>query len=84
MLAELGDPWSPDPTVSDDEPLPEFPTGGDGEYEPADRAVAAEALIAVAASGSISSSSSRRSTCVTSITGATVQAGTRASSLVPS
>jgi hypothetical protein len=47
MLAELGDPWSPDPTVSDDEPLPEFPTGGDGEYEPSDRTVAGDALIAL-------------------------------------
>jgi hypothetical protein len=47
MLAELGDPWSPDPRVSDDEPLPEFPTGGDGEYEPSDRTVAGDALIAV-------------------------------------
>lgn len=46
MLAELGDPWSPDPTVSDDELLPEFPTGGDGE-EPSDKTVAGEALIAL-------------------------------------
>ena len=37
MLAALGDPWQPDPTLSDDEPLPEYPTGGDGVQEPADR-----------------------------------------------
>ena len=31
FLAEVGDPWHPDPTKSDDEPLPEVPTGGDGD-----------------------------------------------------
>ena len=31
--------WRPDPTKSDDEPLPEFPTGGDGHYEPAEREI---------------------------------------------
>jgi len=31
LLAEMGDPWHPDPTKSDDEPLPEVPTGGDGD-----------------------------------------------------
>jgi hypothetical protein len=38
-LAKIGDPWRPDPTKSDDEPLPEFPTGGDGHYEPAEREI---------------------------------------------
>src|SRR4249920_3994989 len=38
-LAKIGDPWRPDPTKSDDEPLPDFPTGGDGHYEPADREI---------------------------------------------
>lgn len=37
LLAERGDPWQPDPSLSDDEPLPEYPTGGDGVYEPPDR-----------------------------------------------
>ena len=37
LLAEIGDPWQPDPAISDDQPLPEFPTGGDGIYEPSDR-----------------------------------------------
>jgi hypothetical protein len=37
LLAEMGDPWHPDPTKSDDEPLPEFPTGGDGVFEPDSR-----------------------------------------------
>ena len=47
MLAELGDPWRPDPTVSDDEPLPEYPTGGDGKYEPADRELNEDGVMAV-------------------------------------
>ena len=34
LLAAAGDPWQPGPTKSDDEPLPEYPTGGDGKYEP--------------------------------------------------
>jgi hypothetical protein len=34
LLAELGNPWEPDPTISDDQPLPEYPTGGDGRTEP--------------------------------------------------
>lgn len=29
LLAEKGNPWEPDPTKSDHEPLPTFPTGGD-------------------------------------------------------
>jgi hypothetical protein len=37
LLAEAGDPWQPDPTRSDDEPLPEYLTGGDGNFEPEDR-----------------------------------------------
>ena len=37
LLAEAGDPWLPDPTRSDDEPLPEYRTGGDGNFEPEDR-----------------------------------------------
>jgi hypothetical protein len=39
LLAEAGDPWQPDPTKSDEEPLPEFPTGGDGVYEPDSRTI---------------------------------------------
>jgi hypothetical protein len=31
-LRELGNPWQPDPTLSDDEPIPKFPTGGDGTF----------------------------------------------------
>jgi len=34
LLSQLGDPWRPDPRLSDDEPIPEFPTGGDGTKEP--------------------------------------------------
>jgi hypothetical protein len=37
MLAALGDPWQPDPSRSDDEPLPDYPTGGDGAMEPDER-----------------------------------------------
>jgi hypothetical protein len=39
LLAEVGNPWEPDPTMSDEEPLPEFPTGGDGVYEPDSRTI---------------------------------------------
>jgi hypothetical protein len=34
ILVELGNPWRPDPALSDDEPIPKFPTGGDGNKEP--------------------------------------------------
>lgn len=34
LLAELGNPWSPDPARSDDEPIPAYTTGGDGTREP--------------------------------------------------
>jgi hypothetical protein len=37
LLAAAGDPWQADPTKSDDEPLPEYPTGGDGTREPSNR-----------------------------------------------
>ena len=37
LLAAASDPWQPDPTKSDDEQLPVYPTGGDGNYEPASR-----------------------------------------------
>lgn len=37
LLAELGNPWQPDTSISDDERLPEYPTGGDGIEEPAER-----------------------------------------------
>jgi len=29
-LRSLGNPWEPDPTLSDDQPIPRYPTGGDG------------------------------------------------------
>ena len=29
QLAEMGDPWEPDPSRVDDEPIPEYPTGGE-------------------------------------------------------
>jgi hypothetical protein len=29
-LRARGTPWEPDPTLSDDEPIPQYPTGGDG------------------------------------------------------
>lgn len=35
QLAEMGDPWSVDPTISDDEPLPLFPLGGRTDEEDA-------------------------------------------------
>lgn len=37
LLAAAGDPWQTDPTKSDEEPLPEYPTGGDGTREPGSR-----------------------------------------------
>lgn len=37
LLAAAGNPWQPDSTKSDEEPLPNYPTGGDGTYEPASR-----------------------------------------------
>jgi hypothetical protein len=36
VLAELGEPWIPDPSISDDEPIRAYPTGGDGVYQPPD------------------------------------------------
>jgi hypothetical protein len=47
LLRDLGDPWRPDPTVSDDEPLPDYPTGGDGRYEPSDRVLPDDGVNAV-------------------------------------
>jgi hypothetical protein len=35
LLAAAGNPWQTDTTKSDDEPLPRFPTGGDGKPVPA-------------------------------------------------
>ncbi len=32
-LSALGNPWEPDPTLSDDEPMPQYPTGGDGTMD---------------------------------------------------
>jgi hypothetical protein len=29
-LRSLGTPWEPDPMLSDDDPIPQYPTGGDG------------------------------------------------------
>ncbi len=29
QLADCGADWQPDPSISDDEPVPAFPTGGD-------------------------------------------------------
>jgi hypothetical protein len=37
MLAERGSPWQPDPSISDHERLPVYPTGGDGVQEPVER-----------------------------------------------
>lgn len=37
LLADLGDPWHPDPRLSDEEMIPVFPTGGDGIEEPPGR-----------------------------------------------
>jgi hypothetical protein len=34
LLSQLGNPWQPDPRLSDAEPIPQFPTGGDGTMEP--------------------------------------------------
>jgi hypothetical protein len=34
LLARLGNPWQPDPRLSDAEPIPQFPTGGDGTMDP--------------------------------------------------
>ena len=47
LLAELGNPWVPDPSRSDDEPLSDFPTGGDGVYEPPDRVLSEGGVIEV-------------------------------------
>lgn len=43
-LAELGNPWTVDPDLADDDPLPEYPRGGQEDADvPAEfRAVAAE------------------------------------------
>jgi hypothetical protein len=37
LLAELGNPWQPDPRLSDEEMIPVFPTGGDGAKKPPGR-----------------------------------------------
>lgn len=34
LLAKLDYPWRPDTRLSDDEPIPEYPTGGDGSKKP--------------------------------------------------
>jgi hypothetical protein len=34
LLSRLGNPWAPDPRLSDSEPIPQFPTGGDGRMDP--------------------------------------------------
>jgi hypothetical protein len=47
MLAKLGDPWRPDPTLSDGEPIPKFPTGGDNIKEAAGKIVPEGRLIEV-------------------------------------
>ena len=44
LLAEAGDPWQADPTRSDEEPLPSFTTGGDGNFEPQGRMLKAGEL----------------------------------------
>jgi hypothetical protein len=43
-LAELGNPWTVDPDLADDDPLPEYPRGGqeDADVPPEFRAAAAE------------------------------------------
>jgi hypothetical protein len=33
-LRSLGNPWEPDPALSDDEPIPQYPTGGDEKARP--------------------------------------------------
>jgi hypothetical protein len=33
VLAEQGDPWTVDPRLSDDEPLPDLPRGGQAEED---------------------------------------------------
>jgi hypothetical protein len=33
LLAKLGNPWQPDPRLSDEELIPDFPTGGDDSKE---------------------------------------------------
>lgn len=45
LLARLGNPWQPDPGLSDAEPIPQFPTGGDGTMEPVGQAVPKGRLI---------------------------------------
>jgi hypothetical protein len=37
LLARLGTPWEPDPRLSDDEPIPRFPMGGDASVSPVGR-----------------------------------------------
>jgi hypothetical protein len=39
LLAKMGNPWQPDPRLSDDEPMPTYPTGGDGSTEPVGQVV---------------------------------------------
>jgi hypothetical protein len=34
LLSARGNPWQPDPRLSDEEPLPVFPTGGDTSTDP--------------------------------------------------
>lgn len=34
LLSKIGNPWQPNPRLSDAEPIPEFPTGGDGNMDP--------------------------------------------------
>jgi hypothetical protein len=33
LLSKMGNPWQPDPRLSDAEPIPQFPTGGDGTFD---------------------------------------------------
>jgi hypothetical protein len=45
LLAEMGDPWQPDPSLSDEEPIPQFATGGDETEEPAGEVLGPDELI---------------------------------------
>jgi hypothetical protein len=54
-LAAAGDPWQPDPTKSDDEALPVYPTGGDGVYEPANRTLGEGGVERLLAKGTLPS-----------------------------
>lgn len=45
LLADMGNPWQPDPSLSDEEPIPQFATGGDGTEEPPGEVLSPDELI---------------------------------------